>query len=280
MAQDNKKRWAKRFDSLTAFHEYLENGKTQSFFDYPRSHEESDWRTKQTGTATYKQADELFLFGDKELAEKIESAGVADMRMKLSRQKPQRIIRSSVVGFAPNVPAYVAGTPNSMFSVKKINVPQQVIKVAYSLSIDWTVDAQEIIDVSAKFISACMLVESNGVRLDVDVVWPVKAKIKSKKYDTICACVKIKDSGTSFDVLKMSYPLAHSSMLRRHIFRFAEVSPEAKGYQKQYGYIINDVDEIKRAMDVYGKNVDSVLSFYDIRFKSVEDIAKIIGGGK
>ena len=91
----------KRFESVGEFSAYLAKGTTKPEFDgYNAATEVSNKRTKFTGTESYEQADNLLLYGDRELAEKLEMAGVRQMRLKLQRQKPKRVIRASVVGLS------------------------------------------------------------------------------------------------------------------------------------------------------------------------------------
>lgn len=57
---------------------------------------------------------------------------------------------------------------------------------------------------------------------------------KANKDNTLDILLKIKGSNTKLDLIRVSYPIVHSSMLRRHIFAVMERSaPLCKGY----GYV-------------------------------------------
>lgn len=107
----------KSFENIKMFHAYLERGETQpAFKDFVSSQDETKRKERDAKTKTYDEADNLLLYGDKKTAKAIEQNGVADVRANISREMQRRQVFSSVVGFAPNVPAYLAGAPNSMIN--------------------------------------------------------------------------------------------------------------------------------------------------------------------
>ena len=63
--------------------------------------------------------------------------------------------------------------------------------------------------------------------------------------------LKIKDSGQYIDLLKTAYPLINPSFLRRHDFRFLEITPGVP-YNSNYGYVIMDEEKTKRIIGEAG----------------------------
>ena len=78
------------------------------------------------------------------------------------------------------------------------------------------------------------------------------------------------------DTLKMSYPLAHPSMLRRQWFRLLETTPGVpSAFVCGYGRVVNDEAEAQKALRAAGiANIDRVLSYDNICNKTAEEIAK------
>ena len=261
----------KHFNSITEFDKYLCKNETQpNFKGLEISKEEGNENFRKT--RTYEEANNLLLHGDKELAKKIEDAGVAKTRLKLKTQQTRRQLFSSVVGVAPNVPNALAGVPTSMISVKEIRCKTKVLNIFYNIAADCTISSDTIIKLSAKFVSACMLLEAQGFRLNVSV-----GCLAEKNKQNVACSILIKSASQPFDVLKMVYPLAHPSMLRRHFLRFVEVTEKvSKDFVYTYGRPIKREETIKEIINNREK-FNAVLSFYDINKEmTAEEVAKEI----
>lgn len=263
----------KHFNSITELNKYLSESEAQPNF---KGCESSLREEKENGsfykTKTYEDANNLLLHGDKKLAKEIEDAGVAKTRLKLKTQQTRRQLFSAVVGVAPNVPNALAGVPTSMISVKEIRCKTKVVNIFYNLSVCGVVGADEIIRKSSKFISACMLLEAQGIRLNV-----YAGDVANKGNDYTIFSTRIKSASQPFDVLKMAYPLAHPSMLRRHYFRAMEVTKGVnKSFVYGYGRVISDTDLINKLLDTKVK-FNCILSFNHINDEmTAEDVAKEI----
>lgn len=261
----------KHFNSITEFDKYLCENETQPNFkglEISQKEGNEDFRK----TRTYEEAKNLLLHGDKELAKKIEDAGVAKTRLKLKTQQTRRQLFSAVVGVAPNVPNALAGVPTSMISVKEIRCKTKVLNIFYNIAADCTISADTIIKLSAKFVAACMLIEAQGIRLNINV-----GCVSKKKKQNVACSVLIKSAAQPFDVLKMVYPLAHPSMLRRHFLRFIEVTENvSKDFVNTYGAPVKSKETIKEIIN-NSKKFNAVLSFYDINEEmTAEEVAKEI----
>lgn len=267
-----------KYNTVGEFAKHLENAKYQKAFE-KRVQQGGSQGSEFSfyGTKDYEEADRLLLFGDKNLQKKIEEAGVYTTRMKLKYQANKKQVYSSVVGFAPNVPAYIAGAPNSMINQRQVKTRQRVVTVMYNTSVSCCVSADEIIKATAQMISGIMLLEANGIRVNVYVGEITKCTEDNQKFVWL---MRIKDSGQKIDTLKMSYPLAHPSMLRRHAFKLLETTPDvSSGFVSNYGMPINSEKESLDILKAAGvNNIQRVLSFGTICGKSAEDIAKMITG--
>jgi hypothetical protein len=259
----------KRYETLKAFNDYLNAGTLQ-----PAFRECSKTASERfTGTASYEEAEERMMKGDSEIQKQIEDAGVAQTRIKVQKQVQRRQTYSSVVGAVPNVPAYISGAPNSMIAQRLVKTKKKVLNIGYSMTACKGTDKNEIITASAKVVSAILNIEATGVCVNLYSLFCAKSG-----KNLIGMSLKIKDASRKIDTLRMSYPLAHSSFLRRQCFRWEEVTeniPEC--YAHGYGY----VPESKEQADFFKRNgmkFDKVITFENIQYMNVDDIIKMMTG--
>lgn len=260
----------KRYESLKAFNDYLNAGTLQ-----PSFRECSKTSSEQfAGTASYEEAEQKMMRGDSDLQKKIEEAGVAQTRIKIQKHVQRRQTYSSVVGAVPNVPAYISGAPNSMIAQRLVKTKKKVMTIGYSMTACGGTDKNDIITSSAKVVSAILNIEATGVRVNLYSLFCAK-----KNSHTIGLALKIKDASRKIDTLRMSYPLAHSSFLRRQCFRWEEVTenvPECYAYT--YGYVPESSEQTE-FFKRNGMKFDKVLTFDNIQYMSVDDIIKMITTG-
>lgn len=258
----------KKFESITQFNNYLENGKHQPLFS-----NSSETNTESfTGTKNYSEANDLLLYGDKELQKKIDDSGVKKLRLDIQRTAARRQFRSSVVGAFPNVAAYISGTPNSMITIENIKTNKKVLTIGYSLAVSGSVDKNDIIEASAKLIQALLIIEASGVRINLYSVFHAESRNHQIGFG-----LKIKTSGQHLDTLKMAYPLAHSSMLRRHCFKFEEVTEGVPMcFSSGYGRAVSNSNKIKEFCKENGLNLDACCNFYEISNNTPKNIAKML----
>lgn len=263
----------KRFDNVKTFAEYLDKGTTQpNFINHEYSKDEDE---KFCCTKTFTDAHNLMLYGDKNLQKKIENAGVSEVRTNIRKYVAKRQIYSSVVGVAPNVPAYIAGAPNSMINVRVQKQKQKVVSVGYNSAVFGGVRANDIIAGGAKLVSALMILEARGIKANV---YCLDLDTKGEHY--VSYSIKIKSSGQKFDTLRMAYFLAHPSMNRRHKFRFTEVTEGVTcSFVGGYGCPeTNDAKIVEHFRTNCHLNLDAAFNYSSLSWMSVEEIInKILG---
>jgi hypothetical protein len=259
----------KRYETLKAFNDYLNAGTTQPAFSN-RSYTSGE---QFSGTESYEEAEQKMMRGDSELQKKIEAAGVSQTRIKIQKQVQRRQTYSSVVGAMPNVPAYISGAPNSMVAQRLVKTKKKILNIGYSMAAHYEVDKGDIIKASAKIVSAVLSIEATGVRVNLYSLFCAKSG-----KNIIGLSLKIKDASRKIDTLRMSYPLAHSSFLRRQCLRWEEVTEDVpECYADGYGY----VPESKEQSEFFKRNgmkFDKVMTFNDVQYMSTDDIIKMMTG--
>lgn len=256
------------FNSISEYNGYLESGQTQPCFGGEHSFSTSDpyW----IGTKDWQEATDLLINGDKEAAKKI-NAKIKQLNFDASGYVAKYRMKSDYVGFAPNVPAFMANAPKTMFSIKRIRKPAPVISICYNTGATSGYSADEIATAGATMVEAIRTIEASGVRCNL-----YTAQLSRCQGHVAGPIVRVKDADQPFDLLKMAYPLGHPSMLRRQKFRFIEITEGIPTcYAGGYGSSVKDDTDLRK-VKLVGRHFDAVLTFYDVHQTSVEQTIQLI----
>ena len=260
------------FPSITSFAEYLGSHNFTPRYAVKKS---SITGTKDfCKTSSYEEAHDKLMYGDADLQKKIEKAGLYQTRQKLRRMQNRRVVYPSVVGFAPHVPNYIAGVPTSMINARTKKIKQKIVTIAYDIQAGCDEKASDMIKAAAEFVSACMMIEAQGIRLNIYAV-RVCESTESDKMSYNLTAIKIKESGQQFDTLKMVYPLIHPSMLRRHIFRYMEVTEGLDDFCFGYGACVGRRSEANKVIEKATK-ADVIVSYSQCKYMTADDIMKLV----
>ena len=244
MAQKAK---IQKFNSINEFTAYLNSGRTNP--NWPSYHYMSERNSERfAGTADYETADRLLQYGDDRSFAALKDAGLQVTNTTATQYK--RTIYSSVVGALPNVPAYVAGAPNSMIAQKRVAVAKKVVNICYDISFACDIPAATITKIGVALVNQIRKIEASGQRCNLYISFA--PTIEGNNYGLF---LKIKDAGQSFDLKKLAYPLVNPSMLRRHFFRYIEVT-EGIPYAPTYGTSVVDTEKLR---NIYGAYLDNML---------------------
>lgn len=214
-----------------------------------------------TTTANYQEADKLFKFGDAENMKKMEASGLKINSKTLAGNQSRPQNYNSVVGFCPNVPAYLMGLPCNMINQKRqIFKSSKVITIIYNNSFPFYVSTSSIVEYNTALVNAILGIEAKGYRVNLFVTW-------ASKEGKECAfpLIKVKDSGTKFDKLKLAYPLINPSFSRRHCFRYLETAGITEsGFHSGYGYVASK-STIEKGLKQLHIKYDKLITFMDLR---------------
>lgn len=254
----------KSFNSIKEFEGYLANGKTQPSMSY-ESHEGTRSFCK---TSNYAEATNLLLYGDNQLRQKIEAMGLQKLKANLNKYVVKRQLYTSVVGFAPHVPNYVANVPNTMINVRMKHIKQNVVTVFYNSAVSGYTEAEDIMEAVSKLCCALVRLEAQGIRVNL-----YAGTLGEAGRQKVAFSVKVKSSGQPFDTLKMIYPLAHPSFNRRHKFRYVEVT-EGVNSKWSYGYGSSETDDsrTRQFLKEHGLNVDHVFNYKSVEHATIDTI--------
>lgn len=253
------------FDSLQEMSNWISTTpRTKRGEELQKSTEITSSRNSFTGTASFEEADNLMKYGDEENAKKIQLASVNVKAKMTPGVSNKNRLYNSPCGFLPIVPRVLSGVPENMLAIRKEAYKNtKIINIVYNVTAGYSVEADEIIEVSAKVACAIKTLEKNGYR--VNLYLACVCGVNSK---TVCITVKTKDSGQYFDTLRAAYPLVNPSFLRRHLSAVLERIKEIQ-LTPGYGKVLSDYD----AQEYFGKD-SKYLSFYKCRYMNVDGILK------
>jgi hypothetical protein len=257
-----------KFSSMNAFSKFLADrqpcGAFKDEFDLA-SVEESESRTEFTGTKSYEDADSLLKFGDKDSFKKLSSGRVKVDDGDGVSQK----IYHNVVGCCVDLGAYLAGAPNCMIDVHEENKGAKTIKVFYSSSVGYSVDAKEVAIVANKFFNAIKKIEQSGIDVELYV-----GSVNKMGNETAAFSVLLKRCGEQISLYKCAYPIINPSFNRRHSFRYREVcGVKNKKWVDTYGYTVFERREMEKIINM------PCFNYYSCENLSVDEIIKAILSG-
>lgn len=199
-----------------------------------------------TGTKSMEEALELLTFGDKEkyelIIQNIRTSGITRTLML-----PKRQIRTGVVGYAPNVPNAIMGLPNSMIYTDKPKMKSKVISLLYSVCENAMVLADELTKSGVAILNTINALELSGYRIELNILFFNGYGVKEKTR----ASVNLKKYNEHLDLLKLAFPFANPSMLRRFGFKWLETLPELTDTSYQGGYGHNNEEDLSDDKTVY-----------------------------
>lgn len=244
----------KKFDSLSEYSRYLTKPVSALFMKY--GHEGSRTGSKGfTKTESWEEAEQLLKFSDKENLAKLKTKMV-NQGLKGSGESKRTETYRSFVGYAPHVPSYIAGQPKTMLRKRVIRTTNaKVLNVMYSPVAHGGIDADELLNAS---------LEKQGYKVNLYTIITTR-----KRYQTVSQIVKIKSSDDYTDLAKIVYPMVNPSFLRRHFFRFMEVTEEVteREFCRTYGVPVYEQHEVEPIWKQMGIRVDYYFNFYEYRYQ-------------
>lgn len=171
--------------------------------------------------------------------------------MKMNRQMEaitwqsfrQRTAYPSVIGSRPNVPAYIAGVPKTMYRLGR-SAERKTIKMFMNLSYNRNTTEGQILARGVLTLNLIQLLEQNGFIVDFRAV-----TASTVQNETFICEIMLKKPGAKMDIGKVYYPMCGKSFLRRVISRLKESMPFEREWGSTYGKVANQ-DFLKVLMNI------------------------------
>ncbi len=145
-----------------------------------------------------------------------------------------RKVFPSVVGSRPNVPAFVAGAPKSMYRMERVQ-QKKFITIYMNLAYTSGTTEAQIRNRGILTLNLIKILEHNnyGVNFKVFEACHVENEI-------FAASIGLKKTGELLNVKKCYYPLCGREFLRRVLSRVKESMPFKERWNMSYGLLLSD----------------------------------------
>lgn len=222
----------RKYDSINEFKEFIDTAPDNTAFQYAskESREESPYRTSWAGTSSYSEAIDLLVHGSDDLSKKLEKKYQVATASFGERERQKSYY--DVGGFQASVPRYLQGVPTAMINSHKVPQKDKIISINKDISYGCSTSTQEIIDSSVQVLALVKQLELTGFRVNVSLCW----RVKTTRQDIGCK-IRLKNASERLNISKLSFLLAHPSMLRRVLLKWLEVNPDVtdKSFTRSYG---------------------------------------------
>ncbi|MBO4280275.1 MAG: hypothetical protein J5872_00315 [Lachnospiraceae bacterium] len=147
------------------------------------------------------------------------------------------------VGNRPNVPAYIAGAPKTMYRLSRV-VEKKVIRIYMNLAYSRNTTEEQIKTRGILALNLVRILERNNYIVDFRVFEA------SNEYNEYFLCeIMLKKPGQKLDPAKCYYPMCGRSFLRRVISRIKESTPFVGNWGMTYGKVA-DENVIKKILRI------------------------------
>lgn len=221
------------FDSITAFLDYIDSAPINSeIWGYRRLESETE-NYDFCKTHSLEEAKELCKYGYHDNFEKlVELKNTLEKYIKLSRKQSRQY--NFYVGYAPDVKAYLEGSPLSMLN--RQYPKRKHIDVYFNAANIASVSSNMIFNRGAITLCIVEILENMGFSVDFNFF-----TMASKNDQVHYVKLNLKRSGERLNIQKSFFPLAHPSFLRRLIFRLMEQTPDiTMAWISGYGITCDD----------------------------------------
>jgi hypothetical protein len=233
-----------------------------------------------SGTETYNQAMEIMKTGYKDPLEKMKKA-ILKIGQTEKANRPK--LKNDFVGFIPHVPNTLMGLPITMINKEKQDHNAKTIHLIYSISTASQVSPNDMITGGINFISLVNSLEKQGYRVKIDIM---SCFATSKTLSSFS--VSVKEYGQKLNLLKLTFPLVHPSMLRRIAFKWLETNLELKDKDFTMGYgtplshlmnydVIKESNYLKDHGIIKNDNTFFCTVYEAMKTKDIQSLAKTIG---
>lgn len=215
------------FDSIRAFNEYLNAAKPNQVFQ--NTQQSKNGNTRFTGTSTYAEAEQLFDKGWVAAAERISKHVKVQADMQTTMRSKATY---SVVGGQASVPRYLQGIPTNMIDRKQVPSKQKIIVLNRDITFYADVSKEAIEAQGIKALQIIQALEHKGYRVKLNAYF-----LSQSDDEAVAFRVCVKKPEERMSLLKVAFPLAHPSMLRRIAFKWMETHPtmQSSSYRWAYG---------------------------------------------
>lgn len=126
----------------------------------------------------------------------------------------KRVVKqfNDVVGFMPIVPNAIIGLPNCMINMRTERKKSKVIKFLIDNVASASEGSDDLIKYYSKVLARIGVLEKHGYRCRIEILQSYTDESNSRT--KVAFSILVKSENQLFDIKRMAYPIAHTSMLR------------------------------------------------------------------
>lgn len=250
------------YPSIPAMLEIIKKRPHNDYFkDKNSSHEEGFERTEFMGTSSYKEAEELCLYGY-EPAVKFLEEKMEDIICQYNLAKKSHL-HESVIGYAPNVPKVLMNLPDSMIFRELDKVESRTLHIVFCNTVTAREKTSNMKQAGVRLLAVIKILEMEKINVRLDICFDSAHSTNSR--EAVFNILRLKDYDEQLDLLKLSFPLVHPSMARRIGFAAIETFPGIKGEYDHYGLTM-EIGKHREALELHDNiivfNVDSLNQYH------------------
>jgi len=155
----------------------------------------------------------------------------------------RRRTRTAVVGSRPNVPAFIAGAPKTMYRLDR-SKEKKFLNIYVNLAYTNGTTNEQIRNRGILVLNLIKILEAND--------YEVNLKVFEACYvanEVFCASIALKHPGELLNIKKCYYPMCGKEFVRRVMIRLKESIPFKENWHLSYGQIMTD-KQTRAVMDI------------------------------
>lgn len=207
---ESAKLYYEQFDSYQEFLKVVEERDKTSYHDYDSTLRKRANAGSWCGVGNYEEAKDLLINGWDAKVEFLKE----EFEKESKRLDDKRVIKqfNDVVGFMPIVPNAIIGLPNSMINMRTERKKSKVIKFLIDTVASASESSGALIRYYSKVLARIGVLEKNGYRCRIEILQTFTDECNSRTKAGFS--ILVKSENQLFDIKRMAYPIAHTSMLR------------------------------------------------------------------
>lgn len=172
--------------------------------------------------------------------------------LAITKQINEAILQSAPVGFAPNVGAYCAGLPDSMFALENSATPRPVCHIEVNATLSSEATEAQTYNRGRALLAVIKGLEANGISVSVTAY---VYSIDRDKANSMRLSVPVKRSNEALNASKLAFALCNAAFVRRLYCRAIECNDDVyKMSQDAYGYL---GDKRGEGADIHFSGIDA-----------------------
>lgn len=263
------------FDDMTSIYKYIKetprrkkarNESCENDYDFTKTH-------------SFDEAVDLMRYGDDELYKHLlKEKKKIDIQKIIGNEIQKRKQHNDIIGFQPNVPAYLTNNPMTMININQNKTSQRILNILLNADVSAHVETDEVTQAGSVYLNAIDILEKLGYRCNLYLAYCV-GNDANGQVPRLYMITKIKTDREPLNIKKTAFPIAHAGMFRRIGFRWIESCNCDLGENcddityrfNGYGHPNRKKDVMRNDLKKYLKKDFAIWSYQNVRSVSIKD---------